>query len=411
MVRMNEEYAIVQSTQGLSTFLNVDMTDHDRPDLWALVESPMHPLLMEDRSGAKGILSPVQSMQAHHEIDPRQGHAEESQPAGPFLNDPDLIKLETGHFLRESDFDLGALFGTNNNAEGLNFVDESFQIIDFPAFPSLFTSNIIPDETPRPLPQSSHPGLSFSPALSSYSRSDIFSSPSSLNHTGIFSPENAVCQHPSAFQARASSLEDAYSGQGEISKSRSRENASVGYLDLTSPTTPPGHEPADLETLREGLVKYGNGEGVQDMVVLLQHINALRRSNGSRRQQTSATPILDTQFARFIRKEHLEPGEPGKTTLLYFCCFCPHNLQNRTQMVQHVTGKHFRYFRHKCTECSREFCRSADLKKHTKEKHSDQKITCSSCGRVYSNRRNLLRHLKTPMSRCAISRISGTTDT
>ncbi|KAG8813173.1 hypothetical protein FRC17_001644 [Serendipita sp. 399] len=74
---------------------------------------------------------------------------------------------------------------------------------------------------------------------------------------------------------------------------------------------------------------------------LLLHDDVIRRNDTN-----EEGVLLPSLFAPFFKQ--LRPSFDKKAEKKWVCHFCKHKLTNRTQMVQHVMGLHFRYYPFKC---------------------------------------------------------------
>jgi len=190
----------------------------------------------------------------------------------------------------------------------------------------------------------------------------------------------------------------------------------------------------DSQALKDKLEEGGHGDKIEALNSLLGKISefiTFREIHGRdpiRRANIPPPELLRApSFSPFLGKFHTRGKPPTTTrTLVYVCLFCGHKLPNRTQMIQHLMAKHFRYFPHECGEwyvlslrdvgvadlsySDATFCRPADLIKHSSDKHSGVSVPCHwwvlHCGqavtpsytllsgRVFSNQRNHQRHQK-----------------
>ncbi|KAG8803863.1 hypothetical protein FRC17_006091 [Serendipita sp. 399] len=149
------------------------------------------------------------------------------------------------------------------------------------------------------------------------------------------------------------------------------ENITVGLVDISMPN------------LAVDLARQLAGHGVDQVIIdkmedVLTQVY-LRESGFEQFLQpedltvnadTEEQPLPPKLFADFFKTLKKE-----KDKKQYVCLFCKHQIGNRTQMVQHIMGLHFRYFPFKCAQCpvqfdrKAEFYRKADFKKHVEDKH------------------------------------------
>ncbi|KAG8828328.1 hypothetical protein FRC17_007548 [Serendipita sp. 399] len=134
--------------------------------------------------------------------------------------------------------------------------------------------------------------------------------------------------------------------------------------------------------LERQLAERGLGQVIDKMKDVLNQVHRresgydieryLQFGEGSVDANTGEQPLPPKLFAPFF-----ETLKQAKNKKLYVCMFCEHSIANRTQIVQHIMGLHFKYFPFKCTKCPPkfdrkvEFYRKADFKKHIEDKHMD----------------------------------------
>jgi len=111
------------------------------------------------------------------------------------------------------------------------------------------------------------------------------------------------------------------------------------------------------QELKDKLTERGHGDTIEALDGLLDQIGEFikfREMYGHDRDARSRVSPPEAlgapYFAPFLQKRHKSDGpHTNKKTLLYACKFCGHELPNRTQMVQHLMARHFRYFPHECS--------------------------------------------------------------
>lgn len=139
------------------------------------------------------------------------------------------------------------------------------------------------------------------------------------------------------------------------------------------------------DRLYQNLLERGFEDRVEALMPLLEEVQYHQSRN------YGTTMIPQKRFATFLKRT--DTGFNTKNCRWYSCCFCHHSLQNQTQMVQHLMGRHFEYKPFLCenAKCNSQFYRRADLRKHAEDKHTGRKVQCT-CGKTYTNDRNLKRH-------------------
>lgn len=142
-----------------------------------------------------------------------------------------------------------------------------------------------------------------------------------------------------------------------------------------------GHNiPVDHSELEECLNRTGQADKVQALRSALTKVTEsieYRNCHGSDQGADARLPpevIKTAFFAPFLEKRRVRDKD-GKG-LFYVCLFCEHGIRNRTQMIQHIMGRHFRYYPHECGVCDATFCRPADLKKHEIDIHFGERVPC-----------------------------------
>jgi hypothetical protein len=145
--------------------------------------------------------------------------------------------------------------------------------------------------------------------------------------------------------------------------------------------------------LSQILITKGRVDLLDGVISLVDDINATKTAG------TDAAEIASKRFSPYfdtISIRHTE-RQPAKR---FQCVFCAYHISNRTQVVQHLMRRHFFYSPYRCVawfvlllrvgifmlikpDSESSFCRQADLKKHTQDKHSGRRFRCSWYARDY----------------------------
>jgi hypothetical protein len=112
------------------------------------------------------------------------------------------------------------------------------------------------------------------------------------------------------------------------------------------------------QELKNTLTERGHGDKIEALDGLLGRIDefiTFRQIYGHDRDTRSRISPPETlgapHFAPFLKKQHKSDGShTSRRILFYACLFCDHSLSNRTQMILHLTARHFRYFPYECHE-------------------------------------------------------------
>lgn len=121
------------------------------------------------------------------------------------------------------------------------------------------------------------------------------------------------------------------------------------------PLFPRGHRrtvrPYFLD-MRDHLIRTSHHDKLKDLDRISVKVNEYHdyREHKAVHKQLLPPQIIETRFfAPFLENIHTH-GSSRRRELKYVCLFCGHSIKNRTQIIQHLMGLHFRYCPHECDD-------------------------------------------------------------
>jgi hypothetical protein len=261
------------------------------------------------------------------------------------LGTQELPLLEPGFESMENRIDLSSDSPETTSVEEGIFNFPSSLELNYPDFASLISDGSSWEMSTSP------PPTSLSPQLSLVSSHDDSVSPRTtilIDNSGIYAPPEGPGASPVASipsnEAPTPSCTKV-SARAPRSSVRDRELATHNVR-------------VNPQELKDKLTERGHGDKIEALDGLLDQIDefiTFRQIYGHDRDTRSRISPPEAlgapHFAPFLQKRHKsDRSHTNKKTLFYACSFCDHELSNRTQMVQHLMARHFRYFPHECHE-------------------------------------------------------------
>lgn len=121
---------------------------------------------------------------------------------------------------------------------------------------------------------------------------------------------------------------------------------------------------------------------------LIQHVN-IHREDIKEACKFCGKRYVSIRLVQHIRIMHTE------TNLLFSCDYCPHTVKVKCQLQYHMKA-HFKPF--ECHICKKKFSEERYFKEHKLNHKTANPFACKKCGRGYTRKTSLHRHMKTAHS-------------
>ncbi|KAG9025559.1 hypothetical protein FS842_005221, partial [Serendipita sp. 407] len=129
-----------------------------------------------------------------------------------------------------------------------------------------------------------------------------------------------------------------------VTLSTSISDISIPDSDNAGVVNKEQHGNDHVHELEKGLIKHGAVDKVEEMQRVQQLVNYHESASADTAIGDLPPKLFAPFFKTFVKGScHLEDKKKK-----WGCLFCGHSIENRTQMVQHVMGVHFKYKPFKC---------------------------------------------------------------
>ena len=206
-------------------------------------------------------------------------------------------------------------------------------------------------------------------ATPSWVNSPLFSCPSPPGSSSISFTSSAInSPSPANISVSPSDIHDCpavvRAHQSPLAPSKRIEGIATKITSRNSPFSHRSNElaqhntPVDFGHLEDCLRRIGHVDRIPALHSLSPMIHENVMYHRYYKHDRSAYPLVPAPaiipssfFTPFSENQRTRiEGTTRRKVLVYTCLFCGHRIRNHTQAIQHLMGRHFKYFPHQCDD-------------------------------------------------------------